>query len=42
MKTNRIIGAAALAGLALAFTGCVVTSVYPFYFEKDVAFDSGL
>lgn len=42
MKTNRIIGTLALAGLALALTGCIVTSVYPFYFEKDVAFEPAL
>lgn len=42
MRINRIIGAAALAGLAVAFTGCVVTSVYPFYSEKDVAFEPAL
>ena len=42
MKNNRIIGAVALTGLALALTGCVVTSVYPFYFEKDLAFEQAL
>ena len=43
MKTNRIFGAAALTGLALALTGCVLTSsVYPFYFEKDVVFEPAL
>jgi len=31
------------AGLALALlTGCIVTSVYPFYFEKDVVFEPAL
>lgn len=31
------------AGLALTlFTGCVVTSVYPFYLEKDVVFEPAL
>jgi len=39
MKTNRIVGTVAMTGLALALTGCVVTSVYPFYFEKDVVFE---
>jgi len=30
-------------GVALALvTGCVVTSVYPFYFEKDVVFEPAL
>lgn len=42
MKINRTIGTAALAALALAFTGCIVTSVYPFYFEKDLAFEPAL
>jgi len=42
MKTNRIIGTVALAGLALALAGCVVSSVYPFYFEKDVVFAPAL
>jgi len=42
MKINRILATVALTGLALALTGCIVTSVYPFYFEKDVAFDPAL
>ncbi len=42
MKINRIIGTTLLTGLALALTGCVVTSVYPFYSEKDVAFEPAL
>ncbi len=42
MKPNRIIGVAALAGLALAITGCVVTSIYPYYFEKDLVFEPAL
>lgn len=42
MKTNRIIGTLALAGFALVLAGCVVTSVYPFCFEKDLAFASAL
>ncbi len=42
MKINRILCTAALAGLTVAITGCVVTSVYPFYFEKDVAFEPAL
>jgi len=42
MKTDRIIGTVALTGLALALTGCIVTSVYPFYFEEDVAFEPAL
>ncbi len=42
MKINRILCTAALAGLTVAITGCVVTSVYPFYFEKDVAFEQAL
>ncbi len=32
-----------LLGLTLAlFTGCVVTSIYPYYFPKDVSFDPAL
>jgi hypothetical protein len=31
-----------LAAAATLLGGCVVTSVYPFYFEKDVVFDSAL
>ena len=42
MKINRIVGTMALTGLALALTGCVVTSVYPFYFEKDLTFEPAL
>jgi hypothetical protein len=42
MRINRILVTMALAGLALAMTGCIVTSVYPFYFEKDVAFEPAL
>ncbi len=46
MKSDRIISTAvltaALAGLALALTGCVVTSVYPFYLEKDLVFEPAL
>ena len=42
MKINRIISAVALTGLVLALTGCVVTSVYPFCFENDVAFEPAL
>jgi hypothetical protein len=42
MKTNRIIGTVALAGLALALTGCVVTSIYPYYTDKDLVFDPAL
>ena len=42
MKTRVAIVIFLLAALTLALTGCVVTSIYPFYFEKDVAFDSAL
>jgi len=31
-----------LAGVAVVLTACVVTSVYPFYSEKDVAFEPAL
>jgi hypothetical protein len=33
---------ATLMGLALLLAGCVVTSIYPFYTEKDVVFDPAL
>lgn len=42
MKFNRIIGTVALTGLALALTGCVVTSIYPYYTDKDLVFDPAL
>ena len=42
MNIHRMIGTVALAGLALALTGCVVTSVYPFYFETDLTFEPAL
>jgi hypothetical protein len=42
MKINRIVGTMALTGLALVLTGCVVTSVCPFYFEKDLTFETAL
>jgi hypothetical protein len=32
----------AILGIALALAGCVVTSVYPYYTEKDVIFDPAL
>src|SRR5438445_2919029 len=35
------LGTAALAA-TLLLTGCVVTSVYPFYTEKDLVFDAAL
>lgn len=31
-----------LAGVALLLGGCVISSVYPFYTDKDVAFDATL
>src|SRR5438093_12239936 len=31
-----------IAGLAMALTGCVVTSVYPFYTDKDLIFETKL
>src|SRR5262245_31731936 len=40
MKKLPTILAAALTAVAL--TGCILTSVYPFYNEKDLAFDSTL
>lgn len=39
MKQSTLI---LLAALALALTGCVVMSVYPFYTSKDVVFDPKL
>jgi hypothetical protein len=42
MKTNRIIGTVALTGLALALTGCVVTSIYPYFTDKDLVIDPAL
>lgn len=42
MKLKRMSVALGIGGLALALTGCVVTSVYPFYFAKDVVFDPTL
>jgi hypothetical protein len=32
----------ALFGLAIAFAGCVVTSIYPYYADQDVVFEPGL
>src|SRR5258708_4799719 len=32
----------AVLGITLALAGCVVTSVYPYYTEKDVTFDPAL
>jgi len=39
MKTKVLL---LLAGCAMALTGCLVTSVYPFYTAKDVVFDQAL
>src|ERR1051325_14017 len=39
MKKQRLF---LLGGLALALTGCVITSVYPFYTERDLIFESKL
>jgi hypothetical protein len=39
MKVNWFVP---LAATALLFAGCIVTSVYPYYTEKDVVFDSAL
>ena len=33
---------AAMIAVTLGLTGCIVTSVYPFYTAKDVAFDPSL
>src|SRR2546425_12393295 len=43
MKTNmKKISLAMLLGLTWTLTGCIVTSVYPFYTESDVTFDPAL
>ena len=39
MKRTKLLG---ILGIALALAGCVVTSVYPYYTEKDVTFDPAL
>jgi hypothetical protein len=39
MKTTKL---GILAAAAALLGGCVVTSVYPFYFEKDLAFEPAL
>ncbi len=41
MKTKTSL-VAALGGLALLFSGCLVISVYPYYNEKDLTFEPGL
>lgn len=38
-STGRVIGAAGLLAASLLVAGCVVTSVYPYYTEKDLVFD---
>ncbi len=42
MKTMKVLPIVVLSATALVLGGCVVTSVYPFYFEKDVAFEPAL
>jgi len=37
---NRVVAVvAALVAVILFFTGCIVTSIYPYYTEKDLVFD---
>lgn len=42
MKPTKSLLAAGCTALALLFTGCIMVSVYPFYTEKDLAFDPAL
>jgi hypothetical protein len=42
MKTIKELTLPFLSAAALVLGGCVVTSVYPFYFEKDLAFELAL
>ncbi len=42
MKTVKELTLPLLSAAAVMLAGCVVTSVYPFYFEKDVAFEPAL
>ena len=42
MKHKLGLVGAALAVIALLLTGCIAISVYPFYSDKDVLFDSAL
>jgi hypothetical protein len=42
MKNKRILAALALTIAAGLLSGCIVTSVYPYYTEKDVVFDPAL
>jgi hypothetical protein len=42
MKTVKELTLPLLSAAAVILAGCVVTSVYPFYYEKDVAFESAL
>jgi hypothetical protein len=42
MKTEQIFLVARLSVVTLLLTGCLAISVYPFYSEKDVAFEAAL
>jgi hypothetical protein len=42
MRTLKQLTIPLLSVVAVLVTGCVVTSVYPFHFEKDVSFDPAL
>jgi hypothetical protein len=42
MKTLKQIGQCLMVGAAAAFLGACIPSVYPFYNEKDLQFDSAL
>jgi len=42
MKAKQIVITGALSSLALLLTGCLASSIYPFYSEKDVTFEPAL
>ncbi len=41
-SATRILTAASLFAVMLFFAGCVVTSIYPYYTDKDLVFDPAL
>ncbi len=41
-KSAKTILSLLLAGVAAVLTGCIVTSVYPFYAERDLTYDPAL
>jgi hypothetical protein len=42
MKTTKTLFLLAVAATAVALAGCITTSIYPYYTEKDLIFDPGL